>query len=192
MTCSAKTILRVDARPSTRSSRKIASSMNPGVFTMAETRSIASPARSGRLTRTFDISQLPLPRNWAMVGGSDGSPALLVRHRCTLALTSSLLGTVGLPPCISFSTNCLELSTRSVPPHRNEPDGSLFNNLLRIEGERAPAVVGQVRFPPFSCSYFVPGPGSGIHGTPQHFVYAGRAVGGILLQPGRYEVVDPL
>ena len=78
----------------------------------AATRSIASPARSGRLTRTFDINQLPLPRNWATVGGSDGSPALRVGQRCTLALTSSLLGTVRLPPFISFSTNYREPSTR--------------------------------------------------------------------------------
>ena len=40
--------------------------------TMAATRSIASRARSGRLTLTFDISQLPSPRNWAMAGGSSG------------------------------------------------------------------------------------------------------------------------
>ena len=34
-----------------------------GVSTMAATRSIASRARSGRLTLTFDISQWPRPRN---------------------------------------------------------------------------------------------------------------------------------
>ena len=39
----------------------------PGAFTMAATRLIASRARSRRLTLTFDISQLPSPRNWTMV-----------------------------------------------------------------------------------------------------------------------------
>ena len=40
--------------------------------TVAATRSIASRARSGLLTLTFDISQLPSPRKWAMAGGSNG------------------------------------------------------------------------------------------------------------------------
>jgi hypothetical protein len=40
--------------------------------TVAATRSIASRARSGLLTLTFNISQLPSPRNWAMPGGSNG------------------------------------------------------------------------------------------------------------------------
>jgi hypothetical protein len=39
---------------------------------VAATRSIASRARSGLLTLTFDISQLPKPRKRATAGGSDG------------------------------------------------------------------------------------------------------------------------
>ena len=81
--------------------------------TVAATRSIASRARSGRLTLTFDISQLPSPRNWAMAGGSNGYRAALVRRRLTPGLISSLSGTAGLPPFISFSTSYPEL-----PPNR--------------------------------------------------------------------------
>jgi hypothetical protein len=44
---------------------------------VAATRSIASRARSGRLTLTFGISQLPSPRNWATAGGSSGYRAAL-------------------------------------------------------------------------------------------------------------------
>jgi len=40
--------------------------------TVAAMRSIASRPRSALFTLTFDISQLPSPRNWAMAGGSDG------------------------------------------------------------------------------------------------------------------------
>src|SRR6266566_4752261 len=43
-----------------------------GASTVTATRSIASRTRSGLLTLTFDISQLPGPRNWAMAGGSNG------------------------------------------------------------------------------------------------------------------------
>jgi len=53
-----------------------------GVFydprAVAATRSIASRARSGLLTLTFDISQLPVPRNWAMAAGSNEYRAALV------------------------------------------------------------------------------------------------------------------
>ena len=62
---------------------------------------------------TFDISRLPRPRNWAMAGGSGGSRAVLVRRRRTPGLISSLPGTAGLPPFISFSTSYPERSKRS-------------------------------------------------------------------------------
>src|SRR5215469_4905531 len=69
--------------------------------TVAATRSIASQARSGPLTLTFDISQLPIPRNWAMADGSRGYRAALARRQLTPGLTSSLPGMAG----ISFSTD---------------------------------------------------------------------------------------
>src|SRR2546430_11461846 len=92
-----------------RSSPKIACSTNPGASTVAATRSIASRARSGLLTLTFDISQLPRPRNWAMAGGSHGYRAALARDQPTPGLISSLPGTAGLPPLISFSASYPEL-----------------------------------------------------------------------------------
>ena len=79
--------------------------------TVAATRSIASQARSGPLTLTFDISQLPSPRNWAMAGGSNGYRVALVRRQLTLGPISSLPGTAGLPPSISFSTSYPERSS---------------------------------------------------------------------------------
>src|SRR5215468_4805171 len=60
---------------------------------------------------TIDISQLPGPRNWAMAGGSNGYRVALVRRQLTLGPISSLPGTAGLPPCISFSTSCPELDS---------------------------------------------------------------------------------
>jgi hypothetical protein len=66
-------------------------------------------ARSGLLTLTFDISQLRSPRNWATAGGSNGYRAALVSRRLTPGLISSLPGTAGLPPFISFSTSYPEL-----------------------------------------------------------------------------------
>ena len=97
------------ARPSTRSSPKIACSTSPGASTVAATRSIASRARSRLLTLTFAISQLPGPRNWVMAGGFNGYRAALVRRELTPGLISSLPGTAGLPPCISCSTSYPEL-----------------------------------------------------------------------------------
>ena len=82
----------------------------PRAPTVAATRSIASRARSKLLTLTFDISQLPSPRNWAMPGGSNGYRAALVRRQLTPGLTSSLPGTAGLPPFICFSTSYPELA----------------------------------------------------------------------------------
>src|SRR6201998_1154568 len=82
-----------------------ACSTNPGASTVAATVAIASPARSRLLILTFDIDQLPSPRNWAMAGGSNGYRAALVRRQITPGLISSLPGTAGLPPFISFSTS---------------------------------------------------------------------------------------
>ena len=61
-------------------------------------------------TPTFGISRLPRPRNWAMAVGSGGSRAVPVRRQLTPGLISSLPGTAGLPPYISFSTSYPELS----------------------------------------------------------------------------------
>src|SRR5438309_2983795 len=109
---SVKTPLLVVARPSPRSTPKTVCSTTPArEFTVAVTRSIASQARSRLLIRTFDISQLPSPRNRAMAGWSDGYRADLVRRRLTPELISSLPGTAGLPPFISFSTSYPELES---------------------------------------------------------------------------------
>src|SRR5260370_20338360 len=115
---SVKTNPRVGARPSTRSSPKIARSTSPGASTVAATRSSASLARSRLLTLTFDISQLLGPRNWAMAGGSNGYRAALVRRRLTPGLISSLPATAGLPPFISFSTSYPELDSAVRRPMR--------------------------------------------------------------------------
>jgi hypothetical protein len=58
---------------------------------------------------TFDIGQLPIPKNWAMAAGSNGYRAALVMRQLTPGLISSLPGTAGLPPFISFSTSYPEL-----------------------------------------------------------------------------------
>ena len=56
---------------------------------------VAGAIRATHLT--FDISQSPGPRNWAMVGGSNGYRAVLVIRQLTPGLTSSLPETAGLP-----------------------------------------------------------------------------------------------
>src|SRR5438034_9712629 len=109
MTFSVKTTPRVDARPSTRSSSKIACSTSPKASTVAATRSIGSRAPSRLLTLTFNISQLQNPRNWATPAGLDGYRVDVVRRQLTPGLISSLLGTAGLPPFISFSISYPEL-----------------------------------------------------------------------------------
>src|SRR5437016_5458323 len=53
----------------------------------------------------YDPSQLPSLRNRETVGWSDGYRVVLVTRPLTPGQTSSLPGTVGLPPYISFSTN---------------------------------------------------------------------------------------
>jgi hypothetical protein len=88
---------------------KIACSTSPGASTVAATKLIVSRARSRLPTLTFNISQLPSPRNWATAGGSNGYRAALVRHQLTPGLISSLPGTAGSPPFISFSTSYHEL-----------------------------------------------------------------------------------
>jgi len=80
---------------------------------------IALRARSRLLTLTFGISQLPSLRNWAMPGESNGYRAVLVRRQLTPGLISSLLGTAGLPPFISFSTSY------------SEPDSAVVKTLTR-------------------------------------------------------------
>src|SRR5258705_5556083 len=102
-----------------RSSPKIACSTSPEAPTVAATRSIGSPARSRRLTLTFGISPLSRQRNWAMAGVSNGYRAAPVKRQSTRGPTSSLPGTAGLPPCISFSTSYPELDDargRTSPP----------------------------------------------------------------------------
>jgi hypothetical protein len=56
----------------------------------------------------FRYQPMPRPRNWAMAGASNGYRAALGSRRLTPGLISSLPGTAGLPPSISFSTSCLE------------------------------------------------------------------------------------
>ena len=91
-------------------------STSPRASTVAAPRSIASRARSRRLTLTFDISQLPSPRSWAMAAGSDGSRAALVRRQPTPGRISSLPGTAGSPPSISSSTGYPELDPPAPRP----------------------------------------------------------------------------
>ncbi len=108
---SVKTTPRVGARSSTRSSPKIAFSTSPGASTVDATRSIALQGRSGLLILTFDISQLPSPRNWGMARGSNGYRGALARRQLTPGLISSLPGPAGLPLFISFSTSYPELDS---------------------------------------------------------------------------------
>ena len=68
---------------------------------------VAGAIRATHLT--LDISPLQNPRNWATAAGSNGCRGALVRRRLTPGLISSLRGTAGLLPFISFSTRYLEL-----------------------------------------------------------------------------------
>src|SRR2546430_5806392 len=90
---------------------------------VAATRSLASRAQSRLLTPTFDISQLPSPRNRAMAGGSNGYRAALVRRRLTPGLISSSPGTAGLRPSISFLTSYPELDPAVRHPMRRIGNG---------------------------------------------------------------------
>src|SRR5258708_5445711 len=100
------------------------STILPAEHTVAATRSIASRARSRRLTLTFDISQLPSPRNWAMAGGSNGYRAAPVRRQLTPGLISSLPETARFPPFISFSTSYPELRNSVVRRLVHVPEAS--------------------------------------------------------------------
>src|SRR6267143_4971854 len=109
---SVKTIPLAGAPPSTRFTLKIAFSTTPARESIvAVTKSTASRARSKLLTLNSDISQLPSPRNRAMAGWSGGYQAARVRRQLTQEPISSLPGTAGLPPSISFSTNCPDLDS---------------------------------------------------------------------------------
>src|SRR5256886_14586571 len=136
---------RGGARPSTRSSPKIACSTSPEASTVAATKSIASRVRSRLLTLTSDISPLPGPRNWAMAGGSNGYRAGLVRRQLMPGLISSLPGTAGLRPSISFWTSYPEsepdvdddggLFQRRTPlaPHRSDiPDVAVPQSIQKV------------------------------------------------------------
>ena len=58
-----------------------------------------------------------------MSGGSTGYRAALVRRQLTPELISSLLGTDGLPPFISFSTSFPELDSAVRRPMRRIGNG---------------------------------------------------------------------
>src|SRR5262249_39426979 len=116
-----------------------------GVSTVVATRSIALQARSGLHTRTFDTSQSPSPRKWTMAAGSNGYRAALVMHQLTPGLISSLPGTAGLSPFISFSTSypdqffCLTgHTTRQVAVvRRGAPAGRRLSSLASFPPGRA-------------------------------------------------------
>ena len=60
-------------------------------------------------------------------GGSNGYRAALVRRQLTPGLISSLPGTAGLPPFISFSTSYPELDSAVRRPMRRIGDGGRNN-----------------------------------------------------------------
>src|SRR6202043_2997187 len=118
---SVKTIPLAGAPPSTRFTLKIAFSTTPARESIvAVTKSTASRARSKLLTLNSDISQLPSPRNRAMAGWSAGYQAARVRRQLTQEPISSLPGTAGLPPFISFSTSYPELNSAVLRHTDNE------------------------------------------------------------------------
>ena len=62
-----------------------------------------------------------------MAGGSNGYRAALVRRQLTPGLISSLPGTAGLPPFISFSTSYPELDSAVRRPMGRIGDGGRNN-----------------------------------------------------------------
>jgi hypothetical protein len=105
-----KTTLPVGEQPSTRYGPKMACSTTLKVAHIVDaTRSIVSRAPLRLLTLTFDISPLPSPRNWAMPGWSHGYRAALTTCLLTQEPISSLRGTGGSKPSISFSTSYPEI-----------------------------------------------------------------------------------
>src|SRR5258705_4835914 len=130
---SVKTIPLAGAPLSTRFTLKIACSTTPArESSVAVTKSTASRARSKLLTLNSNISQLPSPRNRAMAGWSAGYQAARVRRQLTRGPISSLPGTAGLPPFISFSTSYPEL-TSAVLRHT---DNERFVNKPSLAGLR--------------------------------------------------------
>src|SRR6266478_4364226 len=118
---SVKTTPLAGARPSTRFTLKIAFSSTPArECIVAVTKSTASRARSKLLTLNSDTSQLPSLRNRAMAGWSAGYRAARVRRQLTPGPISSLPGTAGLPPFISFSTSYPELNSAILRHTDNE------------------------------------------------------------------------
>src|SRR6267378_8370352 len=116
---SVKTIPLAGAPPSTRFTLKIAFSTTPARESIvAVTKSDASRARSKLLTLNSDISQLPSMRNRAMAGWSGGYQAARVVRQLTQEPISSLPGTAGSPPFISFSTSYRELDSAVRRPMR--------------------------------------------------------------------------
>ena len=69
-----------------------------------------------------------------MAGGSNRYRAALVRHQLTPGLISSLPGTDGLPPFISFSTSYPELDFAALRPNcgRSLENGLRFYGFLRL------------------------------------------------------------
>jgi len=67
----------------------------------------------------FRYQPIPKPEETGN-GGSDGQRAALVRHQLTPGLISSLPGTGGLPPFISFSTSYPELNSAVLRHTDNE------------------------------------------------------------------------
>ena len=85
------------------------------------------------LTLTFDISQSPSPRKWAMAGGSHGYRAALVRRQLTPGLISSLPATAELPPYISSSTSFPDLASLVRDPLLHTgPASSTISPLLHL------------------------------------------------------------
>ena len=68
-----------------------------------------------------------------MAGGSNGYRAALVRRQLTPGLISSLPGTAGLPPFISFSTSYPELDSAV---RRAGGDGSRQPTANELQGAR--------------------------------------------------------
>jgi hypothetical protein len=67
-----------------------------------------------------------------MAGGSDGYRAALVRRQLTPGLISSLPGTAGLPPFISFSTSYRELDSAVLRPTRRIGNGGTLSYFMMV------------------------------------------------------------
>ena len=101
MTSSVKAIQRVGARPLTIFTDDCVFHEPRGVHRGRD--EIDHVAGAIKATHPdFRYQPIAAPRNWAMAGESDRSRAVLVRRQRTLGLISSLPGTAGLPPYISF------------------------------------------------------------------------------------------